>query len=125
MCQFGVNGDPAVSAVYDYKNDRPGAILADDPVQASNERGTVSYSAAYTADERAVNRTTEIYINYRNNSRLDAHGFAPIGRVVAGMVVVDSFYDEYGEMADVCDLHPELGNTCAGVNETLLYSEGE
>ena len=125
VCQFGVNGDPAVSAVYDYKNDRPGAILADDPVRASNERGTVSYSAAYTADERAVNRTTEIYINYRNNSRLDAHGFAPIGRVVAGMDVVDSFYDEYGEMADVCDLHPELGNTCAGVNETLLYSEGE
>ena len=124
VCQFGVSATPRVSEVYDHKSDRPGAIIGNDEVRSSNVRGSVSFSAAYTADEMAVNRTTELYINYMDNSRLDAHGFAPVGTVVEGMEVVESFYDGYGEMVDACDLHPEKGNVCKGVNETLLYSMG-
>ena len=130
VCQFGVSQDPEVSAVYNHMHNHPGAILPDEPAQpdlgASNLRGAVAYSAAYD-DTRALatNRTTEIYINYQNNSRLDIKGFAPFGVVSYGMdSVVQALYDGYGEMEGVCDLHPELEHTCNGVNETKLYERG-
>ena len=44
-------------------------------------------------------RTSQIYINLVDNTRLDAEGFAPIGKVIEGMEVVDQFYSEYGEAA--------------------------
>jgi homoserine O-acetyltransferase len=44
-------------------------------------------------------RTTQLYINLSDNTRLDADGFAPLGRVVEGMDVVDLLYDGYGENA--------------------------
>ena len=127
VCQFGVSPDPAVSAVYDYTRDVPGAILENDEVRASNVRGTVAFSSAMEeASGKSVNRTTELYINYLDsNARLDSLGFAPVGRVVRGMGVVEDFYAGYGEMVDACDLHPEKGNLCKGVNETLLYTQGE
>lgn len=130
VCQFGVSQDPAVSAVYNHLNDAPGAILPDEPARpdlgASNLRGAVAYSAAYDdAGARATNRTTEIYINYQNNSRLDVKGFAPFGIVTYGMdSVVEALYDGYGEMEGVCELHPELEHTCNGVNEDKLYARG-
>ena len=117
---------PEVSRVYDHLNGVPGAIIPDDEVLASNVRGTLAFSAAYSLDSKlAVNRTTELYVNYLNNSRLDASGFAPVGRVVSGLDVISSFYAGYGEMVDACGLHPEKKNSCNGVNETLLYSRGE
>jgi homoserine O-acetyltransferase len=42
-------------------------------------------------------RLTQVYINLADNARLDADGFAPFGRVVSGMDVVDRLYAEYGE----------------------------
>jgi len=48
---------------------------------------------------RPNSRTTHIFINYRDNSRLDAMGFAPFGNVIEGMEVVDSLYSGYGEGA--------------------------
>ena len=42
-------------------------------------------------------RTTEVFINYRDNKMLDSDGFAPFGKVIEGMQVVDSFYAEYGD----------------------------
>jgi peptidyl-prolyl cis-trans isomerase A (cyclophilin A) len=44
-------------------------------------------------------RSTQIFITYNNHTRLDASGFAPFGRVVKGMDVVDSLYKGYGEGA--------------------------
>jgi peptidyl-prolyl cis-trans isomerase A (cyclophilin A) len=44
-------------------------------------------------------RTTQIFINFADNSRLDGMGFAPFGLVVEGMDVVDSLYGGYGEGA--------------------------
>ena len=43
-------------------------------------------------------RTTQVFINYVDNSRLDAEGFAPFGQVVQGMDVVDKLYSGYGRM---------------------------
>jgi peptidyl-prolyl cis-trans isomerase A (cyclophilin A) len=44
-------------------------------------------------------RTTQLFINYRDNSSLDKQGFAPIGRVIEGMEVVDKLYNGYGDGA--------------------------
>lgn len=86
IAQFGIPGDPAVGAVW---HDR---TFTDDSVTHSNVRGTIGF--AMTGPNA---RTTQLYISLVDNSRLDAQGFAPIGRVVEGMGVVDSLYSGYGE----------------------------
>jgi peptidyl-prolyl cis-trans isomerase A (cyclophilin A) len=86
MAQFGVNGDPKISAAW-----RP-ARIPDDSVKQSNTRGFVTYAMA-----GPNTRTTQIFINYGDNSRLDRDGFAPFGRVVSGMKSVDSLFNGYGE----------------------------
>jgi cyclophilin family peptidyl-prolyl cis-trans isomerase len=86
IAQFGVAGDPKVTAAW---KDR---TIPDDPVRQSNTRGTIAY--AMTGPNT---RATQLYINLVDNSRLDAQGFAPIGRVTSGMEVVDRLYSGYGE----------------------------
>ncbi len=88
MAQFGVNGVPEVQAAWMEET------IPDDPVQQSNVRGMVTFA---TAGEDS--RTTQLFINYVDNSRLDELGFAPIGRVGSGMDVADRLYGEYGETA--------------------------
>ena len=88
MAQFGIHGEPKVSAAW--RQER----IQDDPVKQSNKRGYLSYAMA-----GPNTRTTQLFINYGDNSRLDQMGFAPIGRVVEGMEVVDRFYAGYGEGA--------------------------
>jgi peptidyl-prolyl cis-trans isomerase A (cyclophilin A) len=88
MCQFGINGDPKVSAVWREAN------IDDDPVKKSNTRGMVSYAM------RGENtRTTQIFINYGDNSRLDGMKFSPFAQVTEGMDVVDKLHADYGEGA--------------------------
>lgn len=88
IAQFGLSGRPEVTAVW---SDR---TIPDDPVRQSNLRGFVAY--AMTGPDT---RTTQVYINLVDNSRLDAQGFSPFGRVVEGMEVVDHLYAGYGENA--------------------------
>lgn len=88
MAQFGINGDPRVNAAW-----KPSTI-ADDPVTQSNLRGMVSF-----AMRGPDTRTTQLFINYADNTRLDGMGFSPIGKVVEGMDVVNALYSEYGEAA--------------------------
>jgi len=84
--QFGIAGNPAVAAVW--RN----VSFPDDLVRTSNMRGTFAY--AMTGPDA---RTTQIYINTGDQSRQDADGFAPFGKVVEGMDVVDRLHSEYGE----------------------------
>ncbi len=86
IAQFGVAGDPAVTAVW---KDRP---IPDDPVRHGNARGTMAFAMTGPGT-----RLTQLYINLADNARLDPQGFAPIGRVVAGMEIVDRLYAVYGE----------------------------
>jgi peptidyl-prolyl cis-trans isomerase A (cyclophilin A) len=87
--QFGIHGDPRVSALWRERT------LPDDPRRESNRRGTIAFAFAV-----ANGRTTQLFFNLRDNSEtLDPQGFAPFGRVVEGMDVVDSLNAEYGESA--------------------------
>ena len=86
--QFGASGDPRVSRIWDVRT------FPDDPVRRANMRATVSFATA-----GANTRTTQLFVNLRDNVRLDRLGFAPVGRVTEGMAVVDSLYGGYGEGA--------------------------
>jgi peptidyl-prolyl cis-trans isomerase A (cyclophilin A) len=88
MAQFGISGDPEVSAKWTDAN------LDDDPVKESNTRGRISFATA-----GPNTRTTQVFINYDDNSRLDTLGFAPFGTVIEGMEIVDMLYADYGEGA--------------------------
>jgi homoserine O-acetyltransferase len=88
FAQFGIPGDPVIAKVW--RNE----TLKDDPVMQSNTRGFVAY--AMTGPDT---RTTQLYIVMGDRSRQDKDGFAPIGKVVAGMEVVDKLYSGYGESA--------------------------
>ncbi|MGF1468163.1 MAG: peptidylprolyl isomerase [Sandaracinaceae bacterium] len=85
MAQAGIHGDPAVSRQWQSRR------IPDDPVRQSNTRGRVTFATA-----GPNTRTTQIFINYGDNSRLDAQGFAPFGEVV-DMTAVDRITSEYGE----------------------------
>jgi cyclophilin family peptidyl-prolyl cis-trans isomerase len=88
MVQFGINGDPGIMARW------RGAQISDDPVSQSNTRGMITFAMA-----GPNTRTSQVFINFGDNSQLDKMGFAPFGRVVSGMNVVDAINAEYGEGA--------------------------
>src|SRR5215510_4666988 len=89
VVQFGLNPKPSVNEQWGKKR------LMDEPVKTSNVRGTLTF-----ANQGPNTRAHQVFINLGNNARLDAMGFAPIGRVVQGMEVVDSIYGGYGENPD-------------------------
>jgi peptidyl-prolyl cis-trans isomerase A (cyclophilin A) len=88
VVQFGLAADPAQSAAWRERR------IADDSVRESNRRGTLTFAAG-----GAGTRTVQLFVNLRDNARLDAMGFAPVGEVVRGIDVVDALYTGYGEAA--------------------------
>jgi cyclophilin family peptidyl-prolyl cis-trans isomerase len=104
IVQFGIAGDPAVATRWKEKT------IADDPVRESNTRGLVTYAMTGPGA-----RTTQLFINLADNSRLDREGFAPIGRVIEGMQIVDQLYPGYGE---------EAGGGMRGGKQEKLFAEG-
>ena len=86
MVQFGIHGDPAVSAKWREAN------ITDDAVKTGNARGTLTFATA-----GPNTRTTQLFINFGNNGFLDGQGFSPFGKVVEGMEIVDSINSASGE----------------------------
>lgn len=103
MVQFGIHGDPNVSAKWRDAN------ISDDAVKGSNTRGTITFATA-----GPNTRTTQVFINFGNNTFLDGQGFAPFGKVISGMDVVDKINGEYGD-------GPPGGN---GPNQGEIQNEG-
>lgn len=89
MVQFGINGIPETNAKWRQ------STIPDDPVLQKNLRGMVSF-----ATSGPNSRTTQVFINFNDrNTNLDGMGFAPFGKVVEGMEIVDALYAGYGEGA--------------------------
>ncbi|MEO0600334.1 MAG: peptidylprolyl isomerase [Myxococcota bacterium] len=86
VVQWGIAADPAVTAQWLDP-------IQDDPVVESNTRRTITF--AQTGQPNS--RTTQVFVNYEDNTNLDGQGFAPFGRVIDGMPNLRSLNDEYGE----------------------------
>jgi cyclophilin family peptidyl-prolyl cis-trans isomerase len=140
--QFGTNGDPEVSNIYNWSSStkKECAILepqppymqrcmAGDPVSEhcpaglglSNIYGTLAMSTSYNMDITGYptgvtwNATAELFINTGDNSRLDRDLFVPMCEInAAGMAVVLNF-PSVGELV-------EVGG--GGVNLGMLYQDG-
>jgi len=104
FAQFGIPGEPAVAAAWHSES------FPDDPVKQSNIRGYVAY--AMTGPDT---RTTQIFILMGDRSRQDKDGFAPFGKVVDGIDVVDRLYAGYGEAA---------GGGMRGGKQAKLFESG-
>ena len=86
IAQFGANDDPE----WNKRADK--VKIPDDPPRESNRRGTLSF-----ASDAPNTRSHQLFFNLKDNPKLDPQGFVPIGRVVEGMAVLDSIFDDYGE----------------------------
>jgi peptidyl-prolyl cis-trans isomerase A (cyclophilin A) len=104
VAQFGLSAKPEISRVW------ASATFKDDPVTQSNLEGFLTFATA-----GPNTRTTQLFINLADNRNLDGMGFAPFGKVVEGMDVVQKFYSGYGEGAPG-------GN---GPNQSRIASEGK
>lgn len=87
--QFGIAGTPETAARWRSRT------IPDDPPRESNLRGTMAFAFAVPNG-----RTTQVFINLRDNSAThDTEPFVPFGRVIGGMDVADALNAEYGESA--------------------------
>jgi len=90
VVQFGMSAYPPVTAAWDK------ATIKDDPVTQKNKRGTLTFAKTSAPNSR----TTQIFINLKDNPSLDSQGFAPFGVIEGnGMNVVEMMYDQYGDGA--------------------------
>ncbi len=87
VVQFGIHGNPKFATKWLDAN------IDDDTVVSSNKRGYITYAKSSAPNSRS----TQLFINLKDNARLDQMGFSPFGQVVAGMDVVDKLYGGYGE----------------------------
>lgn len=88
VVQFGLSGDPKANAQWGESQ------IVDDPRKESNLKGYVTF-----ATSGPNSRTTQLFISLKDNPRLDGMGFAPFGKVIEGMEVVEKINPEYGENA--------------------------
>jgi len=104
IAQFGIPGQPKIAAAWQHQT------MPDDPPKLSNVRSTLGYAMTGPGQ-----RTTQIYINLKDNKKNDPDGFALFGKVVEGMDVVDRLYSGYGEKSG--------GGMRAG-KQARLFAEG-
>jgi peptidyl-prolyl cis-trans isomerase A (cyclophilin A) len=106
MVQFGISSKPAVAKAWENAN------IPDDPVVGSNKRGFVTYAMSSLPNSRS----TQLFINFKDNAFLDPQHFAPFGEVTSGMDVVDMLYSGYGEI-------PAMGGK--GPDPDKIEAEGD
>jgi peptidyl-prolyl cis-trans isomerase A (cyclophilin A) len=106
MVQFGISPKPAISKAWDNAN------IPDDPVVGSNKRGFITYAMSSNPNSRS----TQVFINFKDNAFLDPQHFAPFGQITSGMEVVDMLYSDYGEI-------PPMGGK--GPDPDKLENEGD
>lgn len=103
--QFGINGDPAISAVWRNRT------IPDDPRVVSNTLGTIDYAFAVPNG-----RTTQLFINLHDNTKTHDHlNFVPFGKVIEGMNAAIAINGEYGERA---------GSGIRAGHQDLLFEKG-
>ena len=106
MAQFGVSSKPAVAKAWENAN------IPDDPVMSSNKRGFITYAMSSLPNSRS----TQLFINFKDNTGLDGQHFAPFGQVISGMEVVDMLSSGYGDM-------PAMGGK--GPDPDKIEAEGD
>jgi peptidyl-prolyl cis-trans isomerase A (cyclophilin A) len=112
MVQFGISGTPKIAAAWEK------ASIKDDPPKESNKRGTITFAAAASPNSR----TTQVFINFIDNTFLDTQNFPPFGTVTSGMDVVDQIYSGYGEIPDMGGNGPSPSKIGSEGNAYLLKS---
>ncbi|RHZ16389.1 hypothetical protein DYB26_016529, partial [Aphanomyces astaci] len=86
VVQWGLASDPARNTYAPIPDDTAVPTI-------SNTVGTVSF-----ATSGQDTRTTQLFVNFRNNSRLDSLGFTPFAVVTSGLdILVDHVYAAYRE----------------------------
>ncbi|MEW6746589.1 MAG: peptidylprolyl isomerase [Planctomycetota bacterium] len=85
MAYSGIHGDLRVTKAWGR------ATIQDDPVMESNVEGMVTFGKAKGPNSR----TTQFFINYKDNSHLDKDGYAPFAKVIEGMDVAKNLYSGY------------------------------
>jgi peptidyl-prolyl cis-trans isomerase A (cyclophilin A) len=90
IAQWGIHGTPAVAQAWSE------ARIPRDRARQSNSRGRVTFAMAGNPDSR----TTQVFINYGNNNRLDIDGFAPFGEITSSLIIVERLFGGYGEGPD-------------------------
>jgi len=91
VVQFGIGDNREVNFFWDRHP------ISDEPVKAGNLKGTISY-----ARDGADTRTSQIFINMKDNPKLDTvnyngtRGFPPVAKIISGFETVEKFYGEYG-----------------------------
>jgi len=99
VVQFGIASDPDETSKW-------GDTIKDDPVVQSNKMGTITYATG-----GANTRTTQLFVNLKDNTSLDKQGFSPFGKVVSGMDVLTA-------------IHNPTPNQSGGVNQGSYEDKG-
>ena len=90
VTQFGLSPDPKITMAWH------AAQIPGDPVKEKNTKGRLTFAMGASPDSR----TTQLFFNLADNSRLDPMGFAPIGEVIENPEVVDGLFGGYGEIKE-------------------------
>jgi len=88
--EFGIHGKPEISAAW------AEMAMKDDPPKQPNDRGYVAFPRS-----RPNTRWAPLVVHLKNNRELDQVGYAPVGRVVQGMNVLDALSRVNGDATKV------------------------